>query len=234
LTIGRRENGHCAQPLCSLTAMAFYSFVEPLPWRRLALLQVLGLLISSSQADLVQTYCSPLNTGTDHFNGTCAETEKLPLLSANSIPATNLYNSNGACSTACRANYALAVVKGQDCWCSNFIPASQNPISSCADKCPGYPFENCGSSSANLYGYVQLDKAASGTASSSSSPSVRIISRSLVSLGVETLGRLVCWYDIVTFRYASSVSLRRAIAALVSDSLHFFPSGTFPLMPSSL
>ena len=34
-------------------------------------------------------------------------------------------------------------------------------------KCPGYPFENCGSTSAGFFGYVQLDKPPLGTAGSS-------------------------------------------------------------------
>ena len=88
------------------------------------------------------------------------------------MPASDLYQSNGWCSTKCRENYAFAIVQYQQCWCSNYIPAETTSIGSCDEHCPGFPAEHCGSSSAGLFGYIALSKSPSGTlgvASSSSS-----------------------------------------------------------------
>lgn len=92
-------------------------------------------------------------------------------------PATDPYQSNGWCSTHCRDNYAFAIVQYQNCWCSNYIPAETTSISSCNEHCPGFPAENCGSSSAGLFGYVALSKSPSGTLGAASSSSS--ISRSI-------------------------------------------------------
>jgi hypothetical protein len=120
----------------------------------LFLFSFLTFFVMPSVQDMVQTYCSPQNTGSQSYNG------------------SNLYNSNGACSTACRASFAYAVVQGPDCWCSNFAPGSQLSVSSCNQKCPGYPYEYCGQQSGSLFGYIALDKLPSGTvaASPASSP----------------------------------------------------------------
>jgi cell wall integrity and stress response component len=88
------------------------------------------------------------------------------------IPADqSIYQSNGHCLTVC-GKYAFAVVQGQSCWCSNYIPSDQQSTSSCNEQCPGYPYENCGSSSSNLYGYVAVGNAASGTAGAAGSSTV--------------------------------------------------------------
>ena len=78
-----------------------------------------------------------------------------------------VYESNGYCSDKCKGQFAFAVVQDQSCWCSNYIPASQQSVSQCGEKCPGYPFENCGSLANGLFGYVALDKSPSGTAKGS-------------------------------------------------------------------
>lgn len=83
---------------------------------------------------------------------------------------SNHYNSNGACQTAC-SGFAFAVVQAQNCWCSNYVPADITSTSSCSQACPGYPYENCGSASSGLFGYVALGRAPSGTVGASTSTS---------------------------------------------------------------
>lgn len=84
---------------------------------------------------------------------------------------SDIYQSNGACSTTC-AGYAFAVVQWKSCWCSDYIPADTTSTGSCSAPCPGYPDELCGDESSGLYGYVALGKAPLGTqgAVASSSP----------------------------------------------------------------
>ena len=76
----------------------------------------------------------------------------------------DIYQSNGACFDQCKENYAFAVVQWQSCWCSNYIPADQQSLSSCNEECPGYPDDLCGNRNQHLYGYIPLSKAPSGTA----------------------------------------------------------------------
>lgn len=99
----------------------------------------------------------------------CLET--LPPLrstAAKCVTASYQWQSNGFCKTTCQANYALAIVQGSNCWCSNYIPADQLSVSSdCSKKCQGYGFENCGNDDTGTFGYVLLDKSPSGTASAS-------------------------------------------------------------------
>ena len=85
---------------------------------------------------------------------------------------TNDFQSNGRCFDTCKANYAFAIVQYQSCWCSNYAPAHTASAGSCNQDCPGYPFEQCGSQSAGLFGYIALNNSPSGTlGASSASPS---------------------------------------------------------------
>ncbi|KAL1625574.1 hypothetical protein SLS56_007233 [Neofusicoccum ribis] len=106
---------------------------------------------------LTQTYCSTQNTGTDNLQDTYT------------------YQSLGHCHDECNSDYAFAIVQGKNCWCSNYMPADTQDVSDCDTTCPGYGYENCGNSDDNLYGYLKLDLAASGTqgASSASSTSTK-------------------------------------------------------------
>jgi len=113
---------------------------------------VLALLIDRTDS-LTQKYCSTDNTGAG--NGASYWT----------------FQSNGWCSTHCQDDYAFAVIQGNNCWCSNYIPADQSSVSDCSDKCPGYPAESCGSLGDNLFGYVALSKSPSGTMGAASSTS---------------------------------------------------------------
>jgi hypothetical protein len=92
---------------------------------------------------------------------------------------TNIFQSNGLCYKTCMGgNYAYGILKGNQCWCSNYTPATNT--SGCDEGCPGYPQDICGSSSKNLYYYLKLPNNPLGTkgADSTVSPtsSVPIIS----------------------------------------------------------
>lgn len=72
----------------------------------------------------------------------------------------SVYQSNGLCTNLCIQQYAFAILQDQNCWCSNYIPATTT--TGCSLSCPGYPFEKCGGE--GLYGYIALGKVApSGT-----------------------------------------------------------------------
>ncbi|KAF8540125.1 hypothetical protein BDD12DRAFT_45358 [Trichophaea hybrida] len=99
-------------------------------------------ITGASARDIV--YCSDVNTGSD------------------SSPNTSTYQSNGLCYDTCNAgSYAFAILQGQDCWCSNYVPATD--ASGCNDPCPGYPSDTCGNMQKNLYGYMALPNKPSGT-----------------------------------------------------------------------
>lgn len=106
--------------------------------------------------DFDQAYCSNQNTGT---------TDKYYWQ----------WQSNGECLKHCNGlgTYAFAVLKYTDCWCSNYIPASQTDISECEVDCPGFPSNKCGDRAKGLYMYIALGPDASGTqgAPSSTAPS---------------------------------------------------------------
>lgn len=91
---------------------------------------------------------------------------------ANLLAVTDIYQSNGACHDQCSSQYAYAIVQYQQCWCSNYAPADTTSVSDCSQNCPGYPAEQCGNKNSGLFGYIKLDRAASGTAGGASpSPS---------------------------------------------------------------
>ncbi|CAK4031065.1 Cell wall integrity and stress response component 4 [Lecanosticta acicola] len=128
-----------------------------LPYRRN---MVIWLALGSIQlAAATQTYCSTQNTGSSYS------------------AVTNIYQSNGACTDQCSSSYAFAVVQWQQCWCSNYIPASQASLSDCSQNCPGYPQEQCGDANSGYFGYIKLDRAASGTAGAASSSTSTIQSQ---------------------------------------------------------
>lgn len=84
----------------------------------------------------------------------------------------NDYASLGSCDTQCQDSYAFAVVQGTTCWCSNYAPGTQVAVAECSETCPGYPYEYCGSTASNLYGYMALSKSALGTSYTSTSTAV--------------------------------------------------------------
>ncbi|KAF2862449.1 hypothetical protein K470DRAFT_212791 [Piedraia hortae CBS 480.64] len=112
------------------------------------------LLASAVRIGAVQlAYCSSQNTGSSF------------------TPAFSIYQSNGACISTCQAQYAYAILQWQNCWCSNYAPADQTDLGDCSQNCPGYPSDKCGNKEKGLYGYLKLNKAASGTGGASVSPS---------------------------------------------------------------
>ncbi|KAJ5995045.1 Carbohydrate-binding WSC subgroup [Penicillium waksmanii] len=88
-------------------------------------------------ADLA--YCATDNTGSDYD------------------AVADTYQSNGACKTTC-ASYALGVLQGKKCWCTNIVPSSssQKATSKCDTSCPGYPDDSCGSAADGVFAYVSV------------------------------------------------------------------------------
>ncbi|KAJ5941413.1 hypothetical protein N7516_001581 [Penicillium verrucosum] len=86
------------------------------------------------------TYCASINTGSS-FNA-----------------VSNTYQSNGACLKTC-ADYALGILQGKKCWCSNVAPSKSSQssdTSDCNDTCPGYPADSCGSASKGVFAYLEI------------------------------------------------------------------------------
>lgn len=80
------------------------------------------------------------------------------------------YQSNGLCYNFCLSDYAFAVLKGADCYCSDYIPGSTTSNDDCNIPCPGYPDDLCGNDGSGLYAYISLpNHQASGTEGGSSS-----------------------------------------------------------------
>ncbi|KAJ5343177.1 uncharacterized protein N7506_003001 [Penicillium brevicompactum] len=105
-------------------------------------------------------YCASVNTGSS-FSA-----------------VTDTFQSNGACQTTCK-NYALGVLQGKRCWCTNVAPAKSSladDTSDCDTGCPGYPSDSCGSASKAVYAYVAVSgndvtSTAGGSTSSSTTSS---------------------------------------------------------------
>jgi hypothetical protein len=74
------------------------------------------------------------------------------------------WQTEGLCAGFCRGNFALAVVQNKACWCTDYIPDQSSQVDSgqCNGKCPGYPWDVCGTDS--LFAYLALDKKPAGTA----------------------------------------------------------------------
>lgn len=89
------------------------------------------------------------------------------------VAVDNFYQSNGACQDTCLSKYAFAILRGRNCWCSNYAPGFSVNTLRCNDPCPGFPNEWCGSSSSGLFAYFQLDLLPSGTSARSSAQSWR-------------------------------------------------------------
>ncbi|KAJ9612069.1 Cell wall integrity and stress response component 4 [Cladophialophora chaetospira] len=87
------------------------------------------------------------------------------------------FQSNGLCQTNCQGSFAFAVLQGNYCWCSNYVPEPQQNTLDCNQQCPGFTSEWCGSTQDSLYGYyllsagVPLGTSGSGSGSGSSTPS---------------------------------------------------------------
>ncbi|KAI1185952.1 hypothetical protein F5B17DRAFT_405907 [Nemania serpens] len=116
-----------------------------------AMIALMALIIGPrSVQSLDMEYCASANTAGTPTN-------------------SSIWQSNGLCHDFCvRQSFALAVLQGHYCWCSNYAPAksSQVDTAECNDPCPGWKYDTCGTS--DLFGYIQLDIPPSGTADGSS------------------------------------------------------------------
>ncbi|KAL1970968.1 hypothetical protein VTN77DRAFT_2802 [Rasamsonia byssochlamydoides] len=81
-------------------------------------------------------------------------------------PQSSIFQSNGLCQQTCSADYVFAIILGEQCWCSNYVPAETTSVSDCDSPCPGYPSDTCGNTDKNLFGYIHLSsRVPSGTTS---------------------------------------------------------------------
>ncbi|CEJ60495.1 Putative ER membrane protein [Penicillium brasilianum] len=140
------------------------------------LLPALALLAQPfAQASSSLAYCATDNTG-----------------SSFSV-VSDTYQSNGACEETC-ADYALGVLQGKNCWCSNVAPSesSRKSTSECSTGCPGYPADSCGSSSKGVYAYVKISgNSVTSTESGSSSSTTSSSTSSTTSESTATTGNVV-------------------------------------------
>lgn len=70
---------------------------------------------------------------------------------------SDTFQSKGACQKTC-AKYALGVLQGKKCWCTNVAPSktSQQDTVDCDTGCPGFPDDSCGSASKGVFAYVSV------------------------------------------------------------------------------
>ncbi|KAJ5134586.1 Carbohydrate-binding WSC subgroup [Penicillium atrosanguineum] len=123
-------------------------------------------------------FCATENTGSSFSAGTWDSKRSvfaLVFIFTNETLVTDTYQSNGACEDTC-ADYALGVLQGKKCWCSNVAPStdSRESVSDCDTGCPGYPADSCGSAAKGVWAYVKISgnsisstESNSGTTSSS-------------------------------------------------------------------
>ncbi|KAI5856309.1 hypothetical protein BZA05DRAFT_441988 [Tricharina praecox] len=109
-----------------------------------AVLALSNLIVPATARTIA--YCSSVNTGSD-YDSVISE-----------------FQSHGLCYDNCNTGtYAFAIVQGSYCWCSNYVPGTDESVSDCSQDCPGYPDDKCGDTQANLYGYMTLSNKPSGT-----------------------------------------------------------------------
>ncbi|KAL1872025.1 hypothetical protein VTK73DRAFT_1693 [Phialemonium thermophilum] len=115
---------------------------------------VLQWSMSLANPSISMDYCAKINT-------------------ANMAANHSIFQSDGLCHDFClNDGFALAVIHGDSCWCSDYVPdkSTQVSVDQCSDPCPGFPSDVCGGN--GLFGYMGLNKSPSGTiAGGSSSPS---------------------------------------------------------------
>ncbi|KAG7661186.1 uncharacterized protein J8A68_005301 [[Candida] subhashii] len=100
-------------------------------------------ILSSTTHALSLKYCSKTNLG------------------SGSSPLINEFMSNGLCHDNCLGqNFAVAIVSGTDCYCSDDVPGDTVSMTNCNIGCPGYSEqENCAGN--NYYGYIILSNPSS-------------------------------------------------------------------------
>ncbi|GLI79367.1 cell wall integrity and stress response component 4 [Penicillium ochrochloron] len=106
---------------------------------------------------------------------------------------SDTYQSNGACEQTC-ADYALGILQGKNCWCSNVAPSSSSrkSTSECSTGCPGYPDDSCGSASKGVFAYVKITgNSVTSTEGGSSSTTTTSSTSSTTSDSTTTTGNVV-------------------------------------------
>lgn len=180
------------------------------PNSALGILCMLALVSIPTIANAVSLqYCSSQNTGSG-------------------FAAINYHwQSGGECHDTCLANYAFAIVQGQNCWCSNYAADDVTSLWSCNEPCPGYPYEYCGSTSAGLFGYIALDNAPSGTLGLSTSSTRSTV----VSSTPQSIATIVSTSTILT--PSSSLQASPTQPSDTSSSTSVSPSSTLSIVVSS-
>ncbi|EEH33070.2 hypothetical protein PAAG_04123 [Paracoccidioides lutzii Pb01] len=122
------------------------------------------------------------------------------------------YQSNGACRDTCSKGYAVAILQGKSCWCSNDVPGGTTSIDDCNESCPGYPSDKCGNSSKDLFAYILLEKPSKTVGQTSQT----LQSHSTKStFGPEPSTKLDTYSSLLTITQATSQS---AITVTVANS----------------
>jgi len=145
------------------------------------LVSTLALVARPVAADLA--FCATENTGSSYSAGMwTSATWTLHVHFANEASVSNTYQSNGACQRTC-AGYALGILQGKKCWCSNVAPSSdsQKDVSECSTGCPGYPADSCGSASKGVWAYVEVPGGSISSTTSDSGSSTTTSPTSSVS-----------------------------------------------------
>ncbi|KAJ5040612.1 uncharacterized protein L3040_006261 [Drepanopeziza brunnea f. sp. 'multigermtubi'] len=108
----------------------------------LTLAFLLALFPQAKAQSVYETkYCSDLNTGSGSRN-------------------FSVYQSNSICANYCNGiqvpgqsqPFAFAVLQGNYCWCSDYVPATTT--TGCSKPCPGFPDDLCGGD--DLFTYLEI------------------------------------------------------------------------------
>jgi len=78
------------------------------------------------------------------------------------VSVGNQWQSLGLCKDKC-VLYAFGVVKGFECWCSDYAPNPSKARTDCV-TCPQFDLEKCGNSKTGTYGYIDTGTRPKGTA----------------------------------------------------------------------
>ncbi|KAJ5775282.1 uncharacterized protein N7511_000293 [Penicillium nucicola] len=185
----------------------------------------------SAASDL--TYCASVNTG------------------SSSSASTSTFQSNGLCEGTC-ADYALGILQGKSCWCSNVAPSksSRSDTSDCDTSCPGYPDDSCGSAAKGVFAYIAISgnsvtstaggsSSTSSTSSSSSSTSTESESKSKSTSGTTTSSASVTFEtnsggQVKTITVSDSTSTSAAGAGADSASADASAAGGSKLSGGSI
>ncbi|OTB19896.1 hypothetical protein K445DRAFT_7914 [Daldinia sp. EC12] len=126
--------------------------------RSVALMGLMALFSNLGHAQSIpMAYCAKINT-------------------ASTVGNSSTFQSDGLCFNFCAATSAFAIVKDDECWCSDYVPdeSAQVDTDECNKSCPGFPSDRCGGD--GLWGYMSLDHKPSGTKTAGSATSTKTLS----------------------------------------------------------